>query len=741
MIATSTDRKAIGRDANPLIQDLRQSLLEEILRWLPPLSIFAFLYAYLLADQYFGFQPVSSLIATVVGVLSSAAAYRLRTTRPRWAGRIYVSGLTAAVLMLVLLGTSKLTIVLLPPVILLSLSVLGARAMVVTTALCTIALVVFQQRTGLWEGAPLWPFLMVWLTTVTAWISQRGLIIAADWALSGYEQARRATEEARRHRGELARTLHALDEAHYRLQRFAEQLADARDAAEEARRAKQLFVANVSHELRTPLNIIIGFSEMVALSPESYGDGGVPRQFVADMHHIYRSARHLRGLIDDVLDLSRVNAHQMPLVTEHASLVAVIHEVAEMIRPLVLQKGIAFDVVMPDEVPDLFMDPLRVRQVLLNLLNNAVRFTDEGRIAIRVAIDADVVRVDVEDTGPGIPAERISELFEEFRQLDPSMSRTHQGFGLGLALSQRFIQLHGGRMWVDSVLGEGSCFHFTLPLDPGAKPSASAVARPLAGTREPSQKAVLVTTEDPLVVNLLKRHLDGYQVVGVPHEDLERGVRKYLPRAVIVNDGMGDGREGFTFAAQEGGGLPERYRLPLVHCALPDPAFLRASLGVDHYLIKPVTRARVLQLLDAYGDAVRDVLIVDDDAQLLTLLSRIVRSAPRDYAVDLACGGSEGLMRLYAHPPDLVLLDLMMEDVPGLDVVKYIRHQPALQDVRIAIVSARDMPNDHVELLPEKVLSLRGPETFTVINLLNALKAMLDVIPPPAPPPPPAPTP
>ncbi len=715
-----------------LRENLRESLQQETLRWLPAVSALGFLLAYLSADQYFGFQPLASLVSAAVGMVTCLIAHRLRKISTEWSGRVYVGGVTAAVLILLLFTSSELTVTLLPPVILLSLAVLGIPAMVVTTGVCTVAIFVLEARTGMWSNARFWPVLIVWLTTGSALVSQQGLSTAAGWALSSYKESRRATEEARNQRGELARTLVALDDAHYRLRRFAEQLAEARDAAEEARRAKQLFVANVSHELRTPLNIIIGFSEMVALSPESYGSEGVPQQFIADAHRIYRSARHLRGLIDDVLDLSRVNAHQMPLMIEQASLSKTINELSEMIHPLLLQKGLAYKTEGLADCPDVFMDPLRIRQVLLNLLNNAVRFTAEGQITLRVTVRDEEVQVDVEDSGSGIPPEDIPKLFQEFRQLDLSTSRAHEGFGLGLALSQRFVQLHGGRMWVDSVLGEGSNFHFTLPRQPVDRSSMGESGPWLPVTPDTSKRTVLVATAEPLVVNLLKRYLDRYQIIGVPRDDLEAGVRKYLPCAIIFNQGVDSPGLNAIAQVEPADQSSLISQIPAFYCALPDPEFLRTSLEVDHYLVKPVARERVLDLLSYYGDEVNHILVIDDDVQLGMLFSRFARSAPGPHkvSVDLACGGEEGLARLKARRPDLVLLDLMMEDVPGLEIVKYIRSQPDLKDIHIAIVTARDLPDGDIELLPEKVLALKGPDSFNVVSLLSCLQAMLDQVPP-----------
>ena len=176
-----------------------------------------------------------------------------------------------------------------------------------------------------------------------------------------------------------------VDEAYYRLERSNVQLARARDEAEEARRIKQQFVANVSHELRTPLNIIIGFSETLALSPESYGVRAIPGQLMGDINRIYRSARHLKSLIDDVLDLSQIDARHMPLIIEQSSLSQIILEATDMLRSIVLRKGLALTLELPESLPPVLLDRLRIRQVLLNLLSNAIRFTDAGGYAIHRA--------------------------------------------------------------------------------------------------------------------------------------------------------------------------------------------------------------------------------------------------------------------------------------------------------------------------------------------------------------------
>jgi signal transduction histidine kinase/CheY-like chemotaxis protein len=735
--AKTVDIKTLQDDIARVISDLRASAVEDLVRWLPLPTAIAYFYGYLLADQYFGFLPLSILLIVVIGIITSLSSFWLRRTRVMLAAYIYVLGLASTMLALTWVSFSGLAIAFLPPVILLTLCMIGPVAMVIVTGVSSLVVVIAERYYQLWDTAPLWPLLVLWLTALAAWLSHHGLRTAAEWAVNGYERARRAMAEARQHRGELARTLKALDDAHYRLERYAEQLAVARDVAEEARRAKQLFVANVSHELRTPLNIIIGFSEMLALSPESYGVEGVPQQCIGDIHRIYRSARHLKDFIDDVLDLSKVNAHHMPLMMEQASLAEVVKDAGALMEPLAQQKGLAFHVEIPEHMPLIYLDRLRVRQVLLNLLNNAIRLTDDGTITLSVVRRDKRWVVHVQDTGPGIPPSARAKIFEEFQQLDPMTNRQQAGVGLGLALSKRFIELHGGKMWVESEVGVGSRFSFSLPA--GGRPDRAAshqllnVARP---ERAPVADVVLAVTEEPTTLSLLKRHLQDYDVIGVSNHTLDSAVVEYLPKAVVVERAQCGvtGMDADCVASEENardgtGQSMQRTGVPTIVCDLPGQKALARLLAVDHYLLKPVTRERILSVLRGYGDRVRRVLVVDDDVQMATLLARTVRVAPGPYTVEIACGGAEGWSQIERQPPDLVFLDLMMHDMTGLQIVERMKGDERFAGTAIVIVTARDLPTEALTLPSTHQLRVEGISDLPALSLLRCVQGILDALP------------
>ncbi|MGQ9683043.1 MAG: ATP-binding protein [Anaerolineae bacterium] len=713
---------AVGTSSGTL--DMLGDLRRELLTVLPLPSALAAFNAVLIADRVFGAQPLSVWMLGIGVSTTSLLAHMLRNTRPRLATSVYLVGLASGLLAVIWLVYAPLSVAFLAGLLVLTVALAGGNALAFLAVLAAAVTAGAAWRHRQFSAAMLGPQALIAFTALVAWLAHRNLVAALEWAWNSYRQALRSTEETRERRGELAKTLKALDEAYYRLERFSAQLAQAREAAEEARRAKQQFVATVSHELRTPLNIIIGFAELITLSPESYGVRGVPRKFLGDVNRIYRSAQHLKGLIDDVLDLSQIDARQMAILAEPGPLREVIVEAADMIWSLAAQKRLELRVEVPDDLPVLSFDRLRLRQVMLNLLSNAVRFTDAGSITVSACLDGSEVRVTVADTGHGIAPDDLGRVFDEFRQLDHALNRRHEGTGLGLALSRRFIELHGGRMWVESEIGRGSRFHLTLPLDMATAPQGDARVRstplPVGAIRE---RLLLVGSDDPATTGLLRRHLHGYAVQGVAPENLAASAARLLPYAAVQNgllesDGMAS--------------PPERLPVPVITCPLPEPGYLGRRLGVDHYLLKPISRERLLELLARYGARVRRVLIVDDDVQMAELLARMVRALP-GYEADVACGGAEGWSLLQEKRPDLLLLDLGMETLDGLDLLQLLRAHEILKNTPVAIITGRDLPGEAARLPGEGSIRLDAPASLTVSEALNCLQALLDALPPPRP--------
>lgn len=703
-----------------MLADLRRHLF----LWLPLPTAFLALYTFLLVNRVRGLQPALAAWAAGGVIIAALAAQWLQARHFRSAVALYLAALAAAAGVLIwLYAITGPVLALLLILVLLAMNLAGLAVAALLAALLSGAAAALLLAQGQPSAALLAPLGAIWLTLLVAWLSNRNLILALAWAWNSYDQAQASTDQARRHRAELAQALKELDNAYYRLERYSVQLAHARSAAEEAKRAKQQFVANVSHELRTPLNIIIGFSEAIVLSPESYGVRAVPRAFMGDVNRIYRSAQHLKNLIDDVLDLSKMDAQHLPLFVERVETGQVVAEVTDMVAPLAAQKGLALQVEIEPNLPPLLIDRLRVRQVLLNLLSNAVRFTERGQVTVRMRRMADAVRVDVEDTGPGIPPDNLPRVFEEFYQVEPALTKRFDGTGLGLALSRRFVELHGGRMWVESELGRGSCFSFTLPLAPPSAGSSkgSRSHAPLLTAQQEARHSpvVLVATDEAMPANFLKRHLQHYQVRRVAEADLAEAAATHLPHAII--------------RTEPAPGAPSLH-VPTITCPLPATRHVARALGVERYLVKPIAREEMLALLAELGPQVERVLIIDDDAQLCELLARVVRAAPIAYSIETACGSQEGLERMRARRPDLVFLDLLMPGMDGLALLQIMRAEESLRTVPVVMITAQDLPDADLSWAAHTELTLSLAEGLRLSEVLRCLQALLDALPPPTPP-------
>ena len=255
-----------------------------------------------------------------------------------------------------------------------------------------------------------------------------------------------------------------LNEANVQLTHMNRLAQSLRQIAEDERRAKEQFVANVSHELRTPLNMIIGFCEMITETPETYGES-IPDTLLADLEVVLRNSQHLSGLINDVLDLSQIEVGQMALTREQIALSEIVQAAVTAVQPLFISKRLNLTTEIPEDLPTLYCDHIRIREVMLNLLSNAGRFTESGGVTIKAWCRAGNVYVSVSDTGPGISVEGQKRIFQPFEQLDSTIRRRYGGTGLGLSISKGFVEAHDGEMWVESQEGQGTTFFFRLPLE------------------------------------------------------------------------------------------------------------------------------------------------------------------------------------------------------------------------------------------------------------------------------------
>jgi len=573
------------------------------------------------------------------------------------------------------------------------------------------------------------PMLIMLVTVGLTAMSQYHIYTGLRQTWDSYQSSLKIAEEARRHRAELARVTKSLDEAYQRLRHLNEAYVEAWQVAEEAKRFKAEFAANISHELRTPLNIIVGLTELMIQSPESYGGVRLPSAYWRDLSIVYRNARHLAQLVDDVLDLARIEAARMNMVMQEVDATSLVREAVEIIRPLVTGRGLTLRVEIQDGLPRLWADPTRVRQVLLNLMSNATRFTEEGSITVTVKRSDHHVQFSVADTGIGIAPEDVPKIFEAFHQLSTSPHKKQQGVGLGLTLSKHFVELHGGKIWVESRPGQGSTFYFTLPVtekgttERPVLPSLLSFTPPLR--LEEGDRVLVAITRSAAGVRLLDRYVEGYRTVMAPDLDHARSwIQKLCPHGVVV-----DATEEWTDPQH----LPQfaqilgAIHLPIILCPLPGAHRLGAISEAAGYLPKPVQRETLFDLLRQFGERVETILIIDDDRDFVGFLARLLEDRVRPYRVLAAYRGSDGLELIRRHKPDLVFLDLVMPDMDGVEVLRCMRSEPDLRHIPVVIVSGRGDQGDTGML--SGVITFTKAEGFQPAQMTRWIGAILKATP------------
>lgn len=459
-------------------------------------------------------------------------------------------------------------------------------------------------------------------------------------------------------------------------------------------RLKTQFIANMSHELRTPLNSIIGFSRVILKGI----DGPLTEAQRQDLTAIYNAGQHLLGLINDILDLSKIEAGRMELQFSEVDMREIIRGVMSTAVGLVRDKPIELRQEVPEDLPPAWADAQRARQILLNLVSNAAKFTDRGFIAVRAWADEAFVTVAVQDTGIGIPREKYEEIFQEFTQVESGTTRRYGGTGLGLAIARRLVELMGGRIWVESEVGKGSTFFFTLPR---VRPSASA-------ERRSGRPVVLCVDDDPGVITLYRRYLEkhGFEVIGLtdPQGVLEV-VRRVRPD-VITLDIMMPQKDGWA-VLQELKTDPEARRIPVIVCSIVDERGRGFSLGAAEYLVKPFTEEELLeaiQRVDGRPGPLR-VLVIDDSEADRQLIRRVLERMG-GYQILEASGGEEGTALARRERPDLVILDLMMPQMDGFMVVEALKEDPATRSIPIIVLTAKSLTEEDRQRLNGRIEAL-----------------------------------
>jgi signal transduction histidine kinase/CheY-like chemotaxis protein len=605
------------------------------------------------------------------------------------------------------------------PVILIASATCTQRALVALTVLANVGLFVIAFcRLGQPAEIHLMVALTTFFTALAGWLSMRNLYTATEWALYSHMSAVHNLEALRERRGELRRLTDMLNKNQDRMNYLNIHLEQAKVTAEEAYRTKQHFVANVSHELRTPLNLIMGFSELMAFSPESYGGMPLPAPYRKDIMEVYRSSKHLLSLIEDVLTLAQLEASQMIVKRDWGDLETVVREAIETMRPLIESKGLTLCVTVSPNLPAIYLDAGRIRQVLLNLINNAYRHTDAGVIAIDVWQEDNNLLIEVSDSGIGIAEKDLPHIFEDFYNLSKGPSSRSSGFGLGLSISRKLVEAHQGRLWATSQLGVGSRFYMTLPIEADEQqirlPTLIRTERRTDARR--AKPVLLIVGEDGIPINI---SLNEYDLVQVTPEELGVACEQYLPVAIWVNEAVPQPLSYFLRIA-----LQNYPNLPIIHCRLPCPGEIAQQLHVDDLLVKPISRQKLRQAVArlAVERAVRRILIVDDDPRLVRMMQRVLTLAGEPYSLFVACGGKEGLEMLASEPPDLLLLDLSMPDVSGYDILNWVQSASTYESMRVILLTDMGLID---EMPPVYTITIQRQEGFAIRKALEMIELLV----------------
>ncbi len=522
--------------------------------------------------------------------------------------------------------------------------------------------------------------------------------------------------------------------------RAEEQVEKAKEAAETANKTKSLFLANMSHELRTPLNAILGYSEMLQ---EEAVDRKLEDEFGDDLKKINAAGKHLLALINDILDLSKIEAGKMELFLENFDVAELIVEVASTIQPLVVKNANTLHIECAADLGVMHADQIKVRQGLFNLLSNAVKFTQKGT----VTLDANRQNMDghewiifrVTDTGIGLSADQIVKLFQDFTQADASTTRKFGGTGLGLALTRRFCQMMGGDVTVHSIPGEGSVFTIKLPaavyetkLEAPAKDvrtDAVSVSAADGTWNEPlplDASCVLVIDDDPVQRNLIERFLskEGFCVRMADSGAAGLRLARQMRPVAITLDVMMPEMDGWSVLAELKADAVLR-DIPVIMLTMVDDPERGFALGAAEYATKPVDRTRLSQILKKYTCASPPcpVLLVEDDVATRALTRNILQK--EGWKVSEAENGRAALECMERNRPSLIILDLMMPEMDGFEFANRVRQHPEWRLIPIVVLTAKDLSGDERRRLAGSVETILQKASDSRETLLDQVRDLV----------------
>ena len=512
---------------------------------------------------------------------------------------------------------------------------------------------------------------------------------------------------------------------------LAEAVAEAeraREEAESANRTKSAFLANMSHELRTPMNAIIGYSEMLTEEAEDAGQEAM----IPDLRKIHSAGKHLLALINDVLDLSKIEAGKMTVYVESFDVKSMLDDVVSTIRPLVEKNRNRLELRADGVLGTMRADLTKVRQTLFNLLSNAAKFTEDGVLTLscerRPEDKGDKVVFTVRDTGIGMTPEQLGKLFQAFSQADDSTTRKYGGTGLGLAISRKFCRMMGGDVSVESEHGKGTAFTFWIPADVSPEEPRAAAPEP-AEAPEPGtagQAVVVVIDDDPAVRDVMRRTLskEGYDVRLAPDGLAGLDLVRQVKPSVIVLDVMMPGMDGWAVISELKSD-PDLQAIPVILATMIEDKEMGFALGAQEYLTKPVERDRLVAVIQRYlpSGAGRPVLLVEDDAPTREMIQRVLEK--EGLPVRTAANGRLALEAVSAEVPAMVLLDLMMPEMDGFEFLREFRKNAAWHQVPVIVLTAKDLTAEDRGALRGKVEKILQKGTVSRDDLLKEIRALV----------------